>query len=59
MECLIPCTVSEEKLTKFNFLPSWETLVNAARIRKFVPILKILEETEPNILPDIWYHRNC
>ena len=40
-------------------MPSWETLVNAARIRKFVPILKILEETEPNILPDIWYHRNC
>ena len=59
MECLIHCTVSEEKFTKFNSLPSRETLVNAARIRKFVPILKLLEETEPNILPDIWYHRNC
>ena len=42
MECLIHCTDSEEKLTKLNSLPSWETLVNAARIRKFEPILKIL-----------------
>ena len=33
--------------------------MNAARIKKFEPILKILEETEPNILPYIWYHGKC
>ena len=49
MECLIHCTGSKEKLTKSNSLLSWETLVNAARIRKFEAILKILEETEPDI----------
>ena len=59
MECLIHCTGSEEKLAKSNSLLSWETLVNAARIRKFEAILKILEETEPDIFPDIWYHRKC
>ena len=46
-------------LTKMNSLPSWETLVNAAQIRKFEPIVKILEEAGPDILPDIWYHRKC
>ena len=59
MESLIQCTDIEVKLTKLNSLPSWETLVNAARIRKFEPTLKILEEVKPNILPDIWYHRKC
>ena len=59
MECLIHCADSEEKLTKVNSLPSWETLGNAAPIRKFEPIFKILEETEPDILQDIWYHHKC
>ena len=49
MECLIDCTDSEEKLTKLNSLPLWETLLNAAGIRKFEPILKMLEKTEPDI----------
>lgn len=57
MECLIHCTNSEKKLTKLNSLPSWETLENAAPIRKFEPIVKILEETKPDILPGIWYRR--
>ena len=47
----------KKKLTKLNSLPSWETLENAAPIRKFEPIVKILEETKPDILPGIWYHR--
>ena len=33
--------------------------VNATQIRKFEPILKIKEETKPDILPDIWYHCEC
>ena len=28
-------------------------------LEKFETILKILKETEPDILPDMWYHRNC
>ena len=44
---------------KGNYLPSWETLVNAAQIRKLELILKILEKTEPDILQGIWYHRKC
>ena len=44
---------------KENYLPAWETLVNAAQIRKLELILKILEKTEPDILQGIWYHRKC
>ena len=59
MECLIHWTDSEEKLTKLNSLSSRETLANVARIKKLEPILKILEETEPNILPYVWYPHKC
>ena len=31
----------------------------AARIRNFEPILRILEEVQPNTVRDIWYHRKC
>ena len=44
-------------MAKLNSFPSWETLANAAWIRKFETILKILEEEKLYILPDIWFHR--
>ena len=47
----------KKEWTKLNSLPSWETQANAAPMRKFEPIVKILEETKPDILPGIWYHR--
>ena len=59
MEFLIPCTKTEEKLTNLNSLPSRANSINATRITKFEPILKILEETEPDILPDFFYRRKC
>ena len=46
-------------MSKLDSLFSWKTLVNAARIRNFEPILRILEEVEPDTVPDIWYHRKC
>ena len=56
MECIIHCSNSVENFSKLNFLFSWKTLVNAA-CRNFEPILRILEEVEPNTFPDIRYHR--
>ena len=58
MEC-IHCSNSVENLSKLDSLSSWKTLVNAACIRIFEPILRILEEVEPDTVPDIWYHRKC
>ena len=55
MECIIHCSNSVESLSKLDSLPSWEALVNAACIRNFEPILRILEEVEPDTVPDIWY----
>ena len=59
MECIIHCSNSVKNLSKLDSLPSWKTLVKAARIMNFVPVLRILEEVEPDIVPDIWYHRKC
>ena len=59
MECISHCSNSVENLSKLDSLSSWKTLVNAARIRIFEPILSILEEVEPDTVPDIWYHRKC
>ena len=53
MECIIHCSNSVESLSKLDSLPSWEALVNAACIRNFEPILRILEEVEPDTVP---YH---
>ena len=59
MECIIHSSNSVKNLSKLDSLSSWKPLVKAARIRNFVPVLRILEEVEPDIVPDIWYHRIC
>ena len=59
MECIIYSSNSVENLNKLDSLPSWKTLINAACIRNFEPILRILEEVESDTVPDIWYHRKC
>ena len=56
MECIIHCSNSVENLSKLDSLSSWKTLVNAARIRNFEPIMRILEEVEPDAIPGMWYH---
>ena len=51
--------VSEEHLVELKDRASWETLLNAAKIRKFEPIIEIDKNLGESDIPAIKYHRKC
>lgn len=60
-QCIIHCTSDNGELVSPKDLESWRTLLKAAQIRKYEPILNITCETSINveIPPDVFYHRKC
>lgn len=59
--CIIhyPEEDSQSSLISVKDLASWETLLNAAQIRKHKPLLDIAAALEPGTVPQILYHRQC
>ena len=57
--CIIHC---DEKSTDFvspKTLSSWQTLLRAAQIRKYKPVLELAKDLSDEEIPDIQYHRRC
>ena len=50
---------SKEKLVSFQTNRSWLTLVEAAKVRNYLPLLAILPTLCNNEVPKIQYHRKC
>ena len=38
---------------------SWDPLLDAAKIRNFIPILDLAAGCQPGEIPDVKYHKNC
>ena len=56
--CIICCSKAKKgELASPRDLLSWETLLEAAKIREFEPIVNL--RVSSNTVPDICYHRNC
>ena len=59
LECIIHCTDDDNQLVAPQSLDSWETLLNAAKIRKHVPLLEVVKTAFLGQIPQIFYHRKC
>ena len=61
LECIIHCCDDEKgsRLVSPQSLDSWNSLVNAARIRKHAPILDLMKELVEGEIPPVYYHRKC
>ena len=57
--CIIHCSDSKETLTKLQSHDSWKVLLKAAQIRKYQPILELVENLSEDEVPNILYHRRC
>ena len=57
--CIIHCTDDSSPLVKIQSFSSWQTLLQAARVRQHRPLLDLSETLEQNQAPDIHYHRRC
>ena len=51
--------VTEEHLVELKDQASWETLLNAAKIRKFEPLTELDKNLGQSDIPAIKYHREC
>ena len=51
--------VTEEHLVELKDQASWETLLNAAKIRKFEPLIELAKNLGQSGIPAIKYHRKC
>ena len=60
-DCLniIHCTKDSGDLSSVQDLQSWKTLVRAAKIRQYAPILDLGKTVGGEELPIITYHRKC
>ena len=56
IDCLIHCTDEKTTITSLRDLDSWYTLLNAAEIREYLPVLRY-KEVEG--IPEITYHPKC
>ena len=59
LECIIHCTDDDDQLVAPQSLDSRETLFNAAKIRKHVPLLEVVKTVSLGQTPQIFYHRKC
>ena len=55
--CMIHCTDDSTPLVSIQSLQSWETILNAAQIRKDMRVLKVAKQLDDNVFPKIKYHR--
>ena len=51
--------VTEEHLVELKDQALWETLLNAAKIRKFEPLIELDKNLGQSDIPAIKYHRKC
>ena len=60
-DCLniIHCTKDSGDLSSAQNLQLWKTLVRAAEIRQYTPILDLAKTVGGEELPTITYHRKC
>lgn len=58
-DCVIHCTDESGDLATLKDYESWQTLLNAAVIRKHERVLSIAESLKEGELPKISYHRKC
>lgn len=49
----------EEKLTELQSYECWQTLLEAAQVRNYEPILELCKTLKDNEFPRIVYHRKC
>ena len=63
MECIIHQQTSkddeDEHLVNPKDYDSWQTLLEAAKVRNHTPILDIAKDLRENDVPTIHYHRKC
>lgn len=61
--CIIHCLSCEDdvysNLASPRDFESWNTLFEAARIRKFSPVLELATMAGEGVIPDICYHSQC
>ena len=58
-DCMIHCTDSSDAIVTLDSYSSWQTLLNAARIRNHATILEISNEVQGEEVPFVQYHRKC
>ena len=58
-DCMIHCTNSTDALVTLESMESWQTLLNAARIRNYQRLLELSQEDHGNDVPFVQYHRTC
>lgn len=61
-QCIIHQDTSKEDddhLVSPQDYASWETLLEAAKVRKYAPILDVAKELGEKEVPRIYYHRKC
>ena len=61
MACIIhkESITTDGKLTSPIDLTSWKTLLKAAQIRNYQPLLDIAQNLEEDEVPEVLYHRQC
>ena len=57
--CIIHCTDESGELSALHDIQSWKSLLRAAEIRQYKPILDLVESLKDEEIPDICYHRKC
>lgn len=58
-KCLIYCTEETGDPTALHDAQSWKTLLRAAQIRQYQPILDLVHKLKDDDIPVIYYHRKC
>ena len=57
--CIVHCTNDSGELTTLRYIRSWESLLKAAEIRQYKPVLDLAEKSKDGEIPGICYHRKC
>ncbi len=58
-ECLIHCPDDDSNLVAHTNIYSWNTLLRAAKIRGYSPILDLAKDLPEGSIPSVLYHRKC
>ena len=60
-KCLIHSPLEHEDATLVSLRDndSWASLLRAAQIRNYLPLLDLANDVEENEIPEIIYHRKC
>eukprot|EP00058_Branchiostoma_floridae_P000977 XP_002586465.1 hypothetical protein BRAFLDRAFT_106667 [Branchiostoma floridae] len=62
LDCVIHCSPNDEtesKLISPQSIDSWKTLLRAAEIRNYTPVIELAKSLSEGEIPDIKYHRTC